>query len=655
MSMLRRCAAASVILVLALAAAAGAVTGRTADQSTLPVNGSGTGKILGATPDGQVHAAAQTFTAAHTGFVDVVSVAMWTPRSADGRYRLSVQSTVPGNPDGRPTGTELGHGVIDMCRTPGPSGLIDVALSPAAPVIAGIRYAVVLAPDPLNLPDAQAVWTNGMTPLGDDQHPEASLFERVDVPAPAWATYSGLPSLAVYVSPSPPAPAAAPVATAVTLTATPDPVKRSRAMTLTAHVTDTTRPAAIPAGTVRFDRDGLTVATAPLDATATATRTVSWPTAGAKRVSASFCPAGVDLLSADASKTVTVSADMTATHTALTVTPSALVAYQDATLQATVTAEEPGGPTPTGTVQFAEQDGGPIGGPVALDAAGHATLHAGAPAGSYVLTAAYSGDGLYTASQATLPQTVTTAGTVTSVDAAPNPAAFGAQIEWFVDVSALAPSGGLPTGDILISVDGAAPDRFALDAFAQADLGVTGLPAGAHTVTVSYPGDGDFRPSAFTFTQTVTGGPPALPLAPLTKPLPPPAPPEIARLTARGLAAAVRIPATVRVPRSGVIRLGTAANPPLRSLTVEVRGTGANTRTARARWTAASTRPLLGRTQLTIAAGARRAVTVRLNAKARAQVRRAGRLLVAVRLTARDRTGATVRATVNRTLTRARR
>src|SRR3954453_24271760 len=53
----------------------------------------------------------------------------------------------------------------------------------------------------------------------------------------------------------------------------------------------------------------------------------------------------------------------TATQTTLTVTPSAVVAFQDATLQATVTTFPPGGPVPTGTVQFSEQNGGDIGGP----------------------------------------------------------------------------------------------------------------------------------------------------------------------------------------------------------------------------------------------------------------------------------------------------
>jgi Big-like domain-containing protein len=281
---------------------------------------------------------------------------------------------------------------------------------------------------------------------------------------------------------------------------------------------------------------------------------------------------------------------------------------------------------------------------VTLDAAGHAILHASAPAGDYVLTAAYSGDGLYDPSQAIAPQTVTTAGTVTSVDATPNPAAFGAQIEWFVDVSALAPSLGLPTGDIAVFVDGGAPDHFSLDSFAQADLGVSGLAAGAHTVTVSYPGDDDFRPSAFTFTQTVSGSPPDAP-----QPLPPPAP-KVTPLTARGLVAALRIPAVVRVPRSGVARLGTAANPPLRSLTIEVRSAGSSAR-AVARWTTvAARRPLLGRAKITVAPGARRAVTVRLTAKARAQLRRRGRMRVTVRLTAVDRTGATLRANATRVL-----
>lgn len=76
----------------------------------------------------------------------------------------------------------------------------------------------------------------------------------------------------------------------------------------------------------------------------------------------------------------------------LTVTPDPTVVGQNARLGATVTGEAPSGPAPTGTVQFKEDDGTPIGAPVPLDSQGAAPLDTVAHAGAYRVHAAYGGD-----------------------------------------------------------------------------------------------------------------------------------------------------------------------------------------------------------------------------------------------------------------------
>jgi hypothetical protein len=108
------------------------------------------------------------------------------------------------------------------------------------------------------------------------------------------------------------------------------------------------------------------------------------------------------------------------------------------------------------------------------------------------------------------------------------------------------------------------------------------------------------------------------------------------------------VPSTLRASAAGVVSVGTASNPPVRSVTVELARAGATHRLVGA-W-AAATRPLLGSVKVTVSTGQRRTVKVHLTRAARAALRRSKRMRVAVRVKAVDRLGRSVKATATRTL-----
>jgi Bacterial Ig-like domain (group 3) len=614
------------------------------DQTSMPPRGYIA--PVGASPVGVV-AQAQAFTAGLSGYLDTVSLSLSPLFSADGRYRVSIEPTTAGVPNG----TVLARSIVDACRLPGPFGIVDVPFSVAPAISAATRYAIVVDPVPGNRPGGSIGWMQGQTPYAAGE----TFSEDLGAPSPTWQpTASGPRAFSTYVSASAP-PAQVRDATALTVTAAPDPVRRYHDATLTAQVTDGDHPAIKPAGTVRFVIDGAATSPVALDADGAAHYTTSWPTAGVRDVVASYCPASDAFISSDAAGTVTVSAEKTATSTALSIAPDPTVAWQDATFTATVARADQAGPPPTGTVQFAEEDGTPIGAPQPLDAAGHATFLASAGAGTYLARAHYSGDSLYAPSDATAPQTVTKAASTTTLESSANPADAGSEIDLFVDVTANAPSQGIPTGTVQFTLDGEAIGQpFALDADGQLAVAASGLPPGTHVVTAHYSGDEDYLASDATLEQTVrTPAPaPTTSAAPPAPPAPsasastaaPTGPVTIKPLTAAGLLTALRIPKTLKADGAGKITLGTAKNPPVRSLTVAL--TARSQHTARA----AAATPILGHAKITVPAGTSRAVKVTLTRAARRSLRRHGLLPVRVRVKATDQTGRSIVAKAAKTI-----
>ncbi|MGE5827108.1 MAG: Ig-like domain repeat protein, partial [Micromonosporaceae bacterium] len=101
------------------------------------------------------------------------------------------------------------------------------------------------------------------------------------------------------------------------------------------------------------------------------------------------------------------------------------------------------------------------------------------------------------------PVTVTVAqpGSTTVVVNAPNPSLVGQDVTFTATVSPMLAS-GVPTGTVTFTVNGTST-AVPLDALGVATLSTAALPAGTHTITADYSGDGVFLASTGSATQTV--------------------------------------------------------------------------------------------------------------------------------------------------------
>ena len=297
-------------------------------------------------------------------------------------------------------------------------------------------------------------------------------------------------------------------ATETTISSSPPQPGAGQPITFTATVTDTLDPARTPTGAVQFSVDGAAVGSpASLDGAGKARYTTSSLSVGNHNVGANFSD-GASFASSSATLAQLVGkADTT---TVVSVSPDPTVAGQDASFTATVAAKAPGTGTPTGTVQFADDDGSPIGPPRPLDAAGHAAIDASADAGGYLVHANYSGDPNFNASSATVAQQVNKADTTTRITSSPNPVAPGGTVVFTVTLTVNPPGDVAPEGTVQFTVDGAPlTDPIPLD-------GATGLTATVTapttpqtgTVRAAYSGDANTNPSAASLQQTVAAAAP---------------------------------------------------------------------------------------------------------------------------------------------------
>lgn len=178
---------------------------------------------------------------------------------------------------------------------------------------------------------------------------------------------------------------------------------------------------------------------------------------------------------------------------------------------------------PSGDVEFSV-DGVAVGS--APVTGSKATLELGALAvGSHQVVASYPGDFIYARSDnkaSPYTQTVSRAGTATSITSSANPAAAGAPVVVSVTVAAMAPGGGTPTGSVQLAAGGAAIGSAPL-AGGQASLPVATLPVGTTNISATYSGDSNFNGSGGVLAQSVAAGP-VVPSPSPPKPSPPASP-----------------------------------------------------------------------------------------------------------------------------------
>jgi len=95
------------------------------------------------------------------------------------------------------------------------------------------------------------------------------------------------------------------------------------------------------------------------------------------------------------------------TTTALTTSNGTIQQGSSVTFSATVTPNQPGGPAPTGTIQFSSPTGGPIGSAVTVTNGQAQVVTKSLPSGSLAIIASYSGDTDSAPSQGSVNETVT--------------------------------------------------------------------------------------------------------------------------------------------------------------------------------------------------------------------------------------------------------
>ncbi|HME00135.1 MAG TPA: Ig-like domain repeat protein [Terriglobia bacterium] len=199
---------------------------------------------------------------------------------------------------------------------------------------------------------------------------------------------------------------------------------------------------------------------------------------------------------------------------------------QAVTFTASISAADPGLPTPTGTVQF-QVDGSNWGSPVALDGGGEATSDpiSTLSTGTHAITATYSGDAVFSITSATLTQAVDVSipvltATSIGLTSSQNPVAFGPQVTFTATVTpaggmaerrlASVVGGGTPTGTVqflLDDVDLNGPVALVNGQASSSPVNDNPHPwpaSGPHNVTAIYSGDANFQPSVSqTLVQTV--------------------------------------------------------------------------------------------------------------------------------------------------------
>ncbi|MGO9198697.1 MAG: Ig-like domain repeat protein [Acidimicrobiales bacterium] len=243
-----------------------------------------------------------------------------------------------------------------------------------------------------------------------------------------------------------------PAATSTSLVVDHSSVVVGQTLTFTATVSPVAPGSGLPTGTVTFAGAAGTLCTASLGVSGQATCTTSYDEAGTDSVTATY--GGNSNFSASASSAVGETISPAATTTSVVASVTSSVVGQQVTFTASVGAVSPGAGTPSGTVSFS--DGVVLCGSVLTDTVpDQATCTVSFPAiGVKTVTATFEGSGAYTVSASHgVKESVSAAGTTTSVSASSEPSVTGQNVTFTATVAAAVPSTGEPSGHVVFSVE----------------------------------------------------------------------------------------------------------------------------------------------------------------------------------------------------------
>lgn len=306
------------------------------------------------------------------------------------------------------------------------------------------------------------------------------------------AQYSGDPNYAGSTS-APVTETVNQAATATTIASNANPAAFTQSVTLTATV----QPAygGTATGTMIFLDGATSIGTASL-ANNSAQISLNNLTAGTHSITAKY--SGDGNVTASNSSTLTETITQAATTTTVTSSLSPSVYGQSVTFTATI--QPPAGTTATGSVTF--MDG--------TNSLGSATISSNSAqfivptlaVGTQSITAVYGGNAnLSGSTSAVLSQVVNGASTATAVTSSSNPSIFGQSVTLSATIQTA--YGGNTTGTITF-LDGTTSLGTSTVSSSAAQLSLSTLSPGSHSITAKYSGDTNFTASTSTaVTQTV--------------------------------------------------------------------------------------------------------------------------------------------------------
>jgi len=241
-----------------------------------------------------------------------------------------------------------------------------------------------------------------------------------------------------------------------------------------------------PSGTVTFMDGSATLGSASLS-NASAQLTLPGLAAGSHSITAAY--GGNTYLTGSTSTGLAQSVSSASSATTVSSSVNPAVFGQSVVLSATIQPAFGGGAT--GTVTFL--DGTTSLGTATVSSNAAQLSLANLSAGSHSITAKYSGDANFTAStSSSVTQTVNQATTTTAVASNLNPATFGQSVTFTVTVQPSA--GGTPTGTVTF-LDGTTSLGTVTVSSNAAQLSLSNMSAGGHSITAQYSGDANFSAS----------------------------------------------------------------------------------------------------------------------------------------------------------------
>ena len=275
--------------------------------------------------------------------------------------------------------------------------------------------------------------------------------------------------------------------TATSLSSSVNPVTLGQGVTFAATVSGGTPR---PTGTIEF-LDGTTVlGSSPVNASGTATFTISTLTVGAQSITATY--------EGDTDHAISTSSTLgerVVQAAAASLSSSVNPSIFGVSVAFTVKITGVGSLIPSGTVIFS--DGVSTLGTATLNSAGMASLQTAALAvGSHSISVSYSGDTNYSVTSTALIQTVQSAATQISITASANPAIYGTPLTFTATVTG---NGGVVgTGSVNFTDGGTSIGSALLNANGTASISLSTLAPGTHMIVANYAGDSNINASSST-------------------------------------------------------------------------------------------------------------------------------------------------------------